>query len=146
MVKNLKIIKGNSHYDDRGEVAFINDFDMSDIKRLYTISNKDVNILRAWQGHKIESKFLKVIQGSFIIGCVLIDNWENPSDNLKPDFFKLTCTKNEILCIPPGYANGIKALEMDSKLMSFSDLTIDEAKNDNYKFKNDKWINCWPNL
>ena len=47
------IIEGGKFKDERGEIQFFNNFDMTEIKRIYTIFHPDANIIRAWQGHKI---------------------------------------------------------------------------------------------
>ena len=78
-----KLIKGGSHSDNRGSIIFNNDFDVSEIKRIYTIQNKNTNFVRAWQGHAIEKRWFSAIKGSFLIKLIKIDNWENPKKNLE---------------------------------------------------------------
>ena len=39
MTKKIELIDANVSVDDRGELLFCNDFDMSKIKRFYHISN-----------------------------------------------------------------------------------------------------------
>ena len=51
-----KIIKGNSHTDSRGTLKFNNFFDTSEIKRMYIVQNSSTEILRGWQGHKVEQR------------------------------------------------------------------------------------------
>ena len=58
--------------------------------------------------------------GKFTAAFVTIDNWEHPSQDLKPEIFHLTADKSQILCIPEGYANGFQAEEPDSILLVFS--------------------------
>ena len=100
-VKHLQpyIIDGAVHNDHRGTVAFVNDFDMSPIKRMYTITHPSTTVVRAWQAHK-----------------------------------------NQVLCVPKGHANGFKALEANSELIVFSDQDLDSAKNDQYRFDQDLWM------
>lgn len=140
------IIKGGIHRDERGQITFFNDFDLTDIKRFYVISNNNSpvtnhNQVRAWQGHKIEEKYLYCAVGSFLICTVRIDNWNHPSQNLKPSSFVLDEKISRVLYIPPGYANGIKALRSDSKLIIYSNLSIEESAADTYRFDPSLWYN-----
>lgn len=141
-MKNQKsqLIQGNQHTDDRGTLSFINNFDMSPIKRMYTITHNSTKVVRAWQGHKIESKYFKCIKGRFLVAVVAIDDWETPTENLKPEHYILDAEETEVLYIPSGYANGFKALEENSELIVFSNLDLEEAKNDQYRFKENLWM------
>jgi dTDP-4-dehydrorhamnose 3,5-epimerase len=44
----------NSSSDERGQVTFVNDFDMTDVKRSYVVTNTLVKTVRAWHGHQNE--------------------------------------------------------------------------------------------
>ena len=134
------IIKGAEHVDSRGTLSFINDFDMSPIKRMYTIKHPSTDIVRAWQAHQKESKYFKCIKGRFLIAIVAIDDWNTPGKNLIPEMFVLNSSTTEILHIPKGYANGFKALDTDSELLVFSDLDLESAKHDQYKFDENLWM------
>ena len=137
----MKIISGGSFNDERGTLRFVNDFDFSDVKRFYQIENNSTDIVRAWQGHKVENKYFFVTSGSFLICGVKIDNWENPSKNLPVEKYIMSSKESQILMIPTGYANGIKALEENSKLMVFSSNNLEDAKNDDYRFPANMWYN-----
>ena len=50
-------------------------------RRLYIVSNPVDRTVRAWHGHKIESKLVKVLKGKFLVCTVKIDNWDNPDKN-----------------------------------------------------------------
>ena|SRR5690554_2780490 len=136
-----EIIKGNEHTDYRGTVSFINDFNMAPTKRMYSITHNSTTIVRAWQGHKIESKWFKCTKGRFLVAVVAIDDWNSPSENLKPDLYILDANKTEVLYIPAGYANGFKALDANSDLMVFSNLDLEAAKDDQYRFHENLWVN-----
>lgn len=138
--KKLQLIKGNNHTDHRGTLCFINDFNMSAIKRMYTITHPSTSIVRAWQAHKVESKCFKCIKGRFLIAAVEIDDWEKPSKKLQAKTFILNAKDTEVLKIPGGYANGFKALDADAQLLVFSDKTLEEAKDDQYKFEEALWM------
>ena len=139
------LIEAKTFSDHRGEIIFANDFDMSPIKRFYNIIQNDIDIIRAWQGHQVESKYFFVEKGSFVISWVLIDNWENPSTNLKPEYTILNSEDPKILIIPPGFANGIKALQPNSILKIFSNLSLKESENDRWTFDSSLWVN-WQNF
>ena len=65
---------------------------------------------------------------------------KNPSFELKPETFILDSKNTEILQIPSGYANGFKALEENSELLVFSNLSLEEAKNDQFRFDMNLWM------
>jgi dTDP-4-dehydrorhamnose 3,5-epimerase len=136
-----RIIEGRIFTDERGEIKFVNDFAFEDIKRFYIIKNKDISIIRAWQAHKLESKYFYTLNGSFQIAWVKIDNWANPSMELKSENVILSGGKSQILFIPGGYANGFRALQPDSALLVFSNMNLDESKKDDYRFNNRLWFN-----
>ena len=104
------IIKGGRFTDHRGSIDFVNDFHFEGVKRFYFIENVDTSIIRAWQGHRAEKKFFYAIQGSFLMAWVKIDNWDSPSPNLQAETAILKSSEPGILIIPPGYANGLRAL------------------------------------
>jgi dTDP-4-dehydrorhamnose 3,5-epimerase-like enzyme len=134
-----KLIEGNIFFDKRGEVAFVNDFDFSDIKRFYTVTNSMDNKIRAWQGHKLDAKNFYCVLGSFKIHYVKIDNWENPSPDLVVQTVILEATKSAVLHVPPGYANAIESLESNSKLLSFSTIELDQVSQDDVRFEPQTW-------
>jgi dTDP-4-dehydrorhamnose 3,5-epimerase-like enzyme len=131
-----KIIKGGSHSDLRGTVFYNNNFDSSKIKRIYVIENQSTNFVRAWQGHQIEQRWFSVMNGSFKIQLIKIDNWNNPSRNLEKLTFNLRTEKLDVLYVPKGYVSSIQALEKDSKLLVMADYSLNEI-NDEFRFSND---------
>lgn len=133
------VIKGGVAVDDRGSVRFVNDFNFSGVKRFYMIENHKEGFVRAWHGHKLEGKYMMCVQGSVLIGAVKIDNWENPSPDLKPFRVTLSHQTPAVLAIPPGYANGIMSLTEDAKLMVFSNSTLENSLNDDIRFHGRKW-------
>jgi dTDP-4-dehydrorhamnose 3,5-epimerase len=135
------IIRGGKHEDARGKLIFFNDFDMKQVRRLYVIEHPDTSVIRAWQGHKKEQKWFYVIAGSFKVVMVQPDDWLQPSPNLETHEFVLEQERNEILHVPGGFANGFKALEDQSKMMVFSNFTVEESSRDNFRFDYNKWYN-----
>ncbi len=143
MHNNLQIIEGNSFIDERGIINFVNDFSFQNIKRFYTITHNDISVIRAWQGHKKETKYFFVSKGSFTVCWVTIDDWKNPSKNLIINKQILTSNEPKILTIPKGNASGFKALEKESTLILFSDLTLKESSNDICRFEVNYWKVDW---
>jgi len=137
--KEASLITGGQHIDERGNLFFFNDFDMKTVRRFYIIEPGDTNIVRAWQAHQKEQKWLYVIKGSFKIVVVKPDDWEKPSQKLFTKEIILKSDSNQLLHIPGGYANGFKALEANSKLMVFSDFSIADAGKDDFRFDKDLW-------
>lgn len=133
------VIKGGIHKDERGIIKHVNGFDMTAVKRFYSIQHPDTTIIRAWQGHKKETKYFYVVKGEFAIAKVKIDNWLEPSKNLTVEKIILSENNPELLMIEPGYANGFKALIPDSILLIYSDLTLDESANDIIRFPENYW-------
>ena len=136
------LIKGDLSVDDRGELMFVNQFNMELVKRFYVVSNHKQGFIRAWHAHKFESKYVFVVDGTALISTVQIDNWNNPSSNLAIDKFVLTAKKPSILYIPNGYANGFKTLSIDTKIIFFSTSTLGDSIDDDYRFDAYKW-NPW---
>lgn len=131
-----KIIIGNHFEDNRGKVNFNNDFDASEIKRIYAIENSSIDFIRAWQGHKIEQRWFSAIKGSFLIHLIEVDNWELPSKNLPQVEYKINAENLDILHVPSGYISSIKALEEGSKLLVMADYMLGEI-NDEYRYEKD---------
>ena len=136
------IIKGASFKDERGEISFVNDFNLSNIKRFYIIKHFKERIIRAWQGHKIERKYFYIINGYFLVNLIKIDNWDSPSKLLEPLQFNLDSKNNNILFIPEGYANGFVNLENNSELLVFSSVTLQESIEDDFRFDKNYFINA----
>lgn len=134
-----KIIQGGNFSDHRGTISYVNDFKFSDIERFYIISNSEGNPIRAWQGHKLDTKNFYCLTGSFNIHFIKIDNWENPSKELTVETIYVSANDSKIVHIPAGYANAIESLEKDSKLISFSTLPLANVGDDEVRYASDYW-------
>ena len=136
------IFEGGVSFDERGEVGFVNDFSFPQVKRFYTVKNHKKYMVRAWHGHKKEAKFVYALSGKVLFGAVHIDDWDNPSKDLRIHSFVLNAKKPCILYIPPGYANGFQSFSVNAKLMFFSTATLQESLDDDIRFDKDYW-NIW---
>ena len=133
------LIEGDSRLDDRGEVAFVNDFHLEGVKRFYLVSNHRAGFIRAWHAHRREMKYVVVVQGAALVAAVAIDNWEHPSKTAKVHRYVMAGQKPAVVCIPPGYANGFMSLTQESKLMFFSTLTLEESREDDVRYDARYW-------
>lgn len=133
------LIKGNKQQDDRGRLCFNNEFDASQIKRIYTIENSSVNFVRGWQGHKIEQRWFSVIIGAFEISLIQVNNWLNPSKDIEPVRYVLE-EGLDVLHVPSGYITAIQALQENAKLLVMADYQLGAVK-DEYRFPIDYFIN-----
>jgi dTDP-4-dehydrorhamnose 3,5-epimerase-like enzyme len=131
-----KLIIGSCHSDPRGSLFYNNDFDSSIIKRIYVIENQNNDLVRQWQGHKIEQRWFSVITGKFKVKLIKIDDWENPSKDLDYSIFIIDGSKLNVLHVPQGYVSSIQSLEEKSKLLVMADYQLGEI-NDEYKFEVD---------
>lgn len=120
------IIKGNTHTDDRGIVRFVNEFDMKNVVRMYAIE-PEPGVIRAWQGHQIETKWFFAAKGSFLVKTI---NIENPA---LITTVTLSDQESQILHITAGHYNGFEALEKGSVLMVYSDATLEGSMADDHR-------------
>ena len=135
------LLNAGKSEDHRGYVEFYNELKLDYYKRFYIVSNPIEGTVRAWHGHKIEQKLIKVLNGEFLICLVKIDNWDQPSKNLEILEYKLN-ENSGLLYVPSGYANGAINLNSDSKVMYFSSLVLEDSINDDYRFDSKYW-NPW---
>ena len=128
------LLKGNIHTDTRGKLLFNNNFDVSAVKRIYFIENRDTKFIRGWQGHKIEQRWFSAVKGSFLIKLIKIDDWEVPSVGLISNEIRIESKILDVLHVPNGYVSSIQAIEEGSKLLVMADYLVDEIE-DEYRFE-----------
>lgn len=114
--------------DDRGFFTAIN-FGQG-TKRGYVIRNHRAGVIRAFHGHRKESKEFYVIRGSFKVICISMDvgEWKEFTLNER-------CTNS--LKIPAGTYNGFVSLTNDAELLVISNSTFEESKGDDYRLPYD---------
>src|SRR5690606_24952139 len=130
----FNFIEGGKAEDHRGQIRFVNGFDMKDVKRFYIIKNSDLELIRGWRAHKLEQRWFYVLSGSFSLAIVKIDNWQNPSKNLVVDEIILNSLENRLIHLPCGNGTAFKALEEESEILVFADHYLDHAKFDDYTY------------
>ncbi|TQO37378.1 hypothetical protein GQ41_1983 [Arenibacter algicola] len=137
------LIQGSTFTDERGNINFFNSFDMAKVARFYEIKPSNIDIIRAWQAHKEELKWFYCHTGVFVVQLVEVDNFEQPSTLLNPKKIVLDAKNPAILEISGGYATGFKAIEENSILQVFSNSSLGESKNDDFRYPIEKWEAKW---
>src|SRR5690606_19812213 len=137
----VKSIAGGVAKDHRGQIRFVNDFDMAQVKRFYIIKNTDTDLIRGWRAHRIEQRWFYVLSGSFSVDLIQIDNWENASQDLPVEKSILKSEEHEVLHVPVGYGTAFQVIEPESELLVFAEYGIENAKNDNYTWPVDYFKN-----
>ena len=136
----ITLVPGGISVDYRGKISHVNDLDMAEIRRFYVIHQHDTSIIRAWHGHQYERTWFYCVKGAFTLAFVKVDNWESPSPDLQAEIYHLSADVSQVLCIPAGYANGIRADEPDSELLVFSDKILSVAVNDSWRYDKGMWV------
>ncbi len=119
------LIEGGSHSDARGKLRFCNDFDMTAVKRFYTISNSDEQPVRGWIGHKKENKWFFPLKGRTVIELEPMEGgtWES---------IELAEAKPQVLKVEPGNWFCIKQ-DGSAEVMVFSDCKVGEYPDDDFR-------------
>jgi dTDP-4-dehydrorhamnose 3,5-epimerase len=142
MDDKIRILEGGIAVDDRGRIAFVNNFDFAGVKRFYMVSNHKAGFVRAWHAHRREAKYVMAVSGAAVVGAVKIDNWQEPSKDLPVERYVISSKKPQVVFIPPGYANGFMSLTSDLSLMFFSTSTLEESAGDDIRYDARYW-NIW---
>lgn len=133
------LLEGGVGIDDRGQVSFVNGFAFEGVKRFYLVANHRQGFIRAWHGHRRESKYVVVVQGAALVGCVQVHDWDHPDPAEEVHRHVLSAVKPAVLFIPAGYANGFMSLTDDAKVMFFSTSTMEESRNDDIRLDARFW-------
>lgn len=133
-VPSPQFLEGKKHQDERGIITYNNDFDASEVKRIYTIENNSTDLIRGWQGHKIEQRWFSAIKGAFKIQILSIAYFEKGLKDLQPYCFVLKADQMDILHVPAGFVSSIQALEEGAKLLVLADYKLGEV-DDEFRFE-----------
>ena len=111
---NTEVIHGGRYADARGVLRFCNDFDLSAVKRFYTIANSAEQPVR----------------GKTVIGVESF-NAEEQRGREAEDFV-LVAEEPRVLKVPPG--NWFKIVQDgDAEIMVFSDCRVGEFEGDDFR-------------
>lgn len=136
----IETIQGEIFRDFRGRINSLNEFHFEGVKRTYIIYHPDPSVVRGWHGHQHERKWFYCIKGAWTVALVEIDDWENPSKDLKPTVVELSEDDSKLICVPAGYANCLKAHKPDSVMQVFSDVPLPEAYGDSWRYEPSMWM------
>ena len=131
-VKIMKpeLIQGGSHADSRGALRFCNDFDMSMVRRFYTIANSSNQPVRGWIGHKKETKWFFPMRGKTEI---LVEDFNaEEQGGREAEVFVLDANKPAVLNVPPENWFCIKQ-DGNSEIMVFSNCKVGEFEDDDLR-------------
>lgn len=129
--------------DDRGTFApFINGLKeiapaSVTVKRLYYVCNDSKGVVRGFHYHKKEWKFFVIVSGSAKFVAL---NPNKPEDKYQ---FVSSARKNNLIIIPPFYANGWVSLSDNTILVCGSSATTQESLKDDNRFDPYKWGDIW---
>lgn len=140
MLRKVSLIEGRINVDARGILRYVNEENPGYYRRFYLITHNDMEVARAWQGHKKEEKAFYAVSGSFTIAVVNPANFEMPSNNERPDFFQLNEENKNFLRVPGGCFTGIKATSPKSTLLVLSSMSLDDSRVDDYRQPSQKWV------
>lgn len=139
MKDEVTVVEGEVFSDARGVITSLNSFHFEGVKRVYFIHHPDVSVVRGWHGHQNERKWFYCVKGKFDVAVVKVDDWENPSPDLKPEVFHLSEKESRLVCVPAGYANCLKTTEADSVMMVLSDKILPDAYADSWRYPSTMW-------
>lgn len=133
-MRMYKVIQGGCAKDFRGEIRFVNDLDLSMVKRFYIIKNADLDVVRGWRGHRIEKRWFFVVSGAIRFDIVRIDDWTSPNRDLHVSTVVLDANDQKVLFIPEGFATAFQSINNNSEVLVFSDYPIEHSSVDDYVF------------
>lgn len=131
MATGNSLYSGDIFRDNRGELIAFNSFDMSRVSRMYMIQPYP-EIIRAWQGHRKETKWFFVVKGSFEIRFIAA----NDADHVlleQSGRYILAEQDYKVLEIPGENLNGFRALQPGSCLQVFSEFDLVKSKEDDFR-------------
>lgn len=137
----INFIPGGKAEDSRGQIRFVNDFDMSLVKRFYIIKNADTELVRGWRGHQIEQRWFYILSGSFELNLVRIDDWNKASRDLVVERMVLNSAEGRVIHVPAGYATAFRALESGAELLVYADYPLSHAVEDDHTWSLDYFLN-----
>src|SRR5690606_4638809 len=120
-MEEIATIQGGIAEDHRGSIRFVNEFDMTNVKRFYIIENKDTETIRGWRAHRIEQRWFYVLDGAFSLKTVKIDDWMEASRDLPVEETILRSADQRVIHMPVGFATSFQALEPGSRLLVFAE-------------------------
>ena len=115
-------------------MRFCNDFDMSAVKRLYTIANSEEQPVRGWIGHKRETKWFFPLKGTTTVAVEPMGGEVLAAKSAKgaKKTFVLDSGRPSVLKVDPGNWFCIEQHD-GAEVMVFSDCKVGEFANDDFR-------------
>ena len=126
------IIQGKKNSDLRGKIFHVNDFDLTPVKRIYIIENKNVFINRGWKGHMVENRWFFCSIGCMEIQIVPINFFTKEKNKIVT--FTLCEEDLNILFVPKGYATLVKQIKDKSRFVAMSDYLIGVSNDEDLRW------------
>lgn len=123
--------QGGTYADARGLLRFCNDFDMSAVRRFYTIANSVEQPVRGWIGHKRETKWFFPVKGVTEIVVEPMDLAAKNAEVAKSSVV-LAADKPSVLKVEPGNWFCVKQ-DGSAEVMVFSDCKVGAFENDDFR-------------
>ncbi|MCK9175605.1 MAG: hypothetical protein M0O96_10060 [Desulforhopalus sp.] len=136
---DVQRIEGGLHVDQRGVVSFVNDFDLKNVDRFYTVRAHTMGEPRGWVGHRKEHKWFSPLSGTILVAVVTPDDWELPASNLLVQRYVLSSLKPVVLHVPASHATASVMLTANALLGVFSSGRIEDAGKDDWRFDVGTW-------
>ena len=128
-----EIIEGGMHIDARGALRFCNDFDMSAVKRFYTIANSAEQPVRGWIGHKRETKWFFPLKGTTEIVVEPMGDFNaEMQSGREAERFVLKEEEPKVLKVPSGNWFSIEQ-DGNAEVMVFSECKVGEFDGDDFR-------------
>lgn len=122
------VIPGGEHVDARGTLRFCNAFDLSPVKRFYTVSNSAREPRRGWILHRRETKWFFPVRG---VTTVHVEEEVQPAAVVHGPYV-LDAAHPQVLCVPPGHWFLIEQ-DGTAEVQVFSDCRVGEFKDDDFR-------------
>src|ERR1039458_8901693 len=116
MSEGPRIIEGGLYVDNRGSLAFFNEFAFPGVERFYIIRPARPRAVRGWIGHQRDQKWFTAVEGTIAVAVVRPDDWQSPDAHAPVSKFVLAATKPQILTVPPGHATAIIGISPQAAL------------------------------
>lgn len=123
---NPSLVQGHVFYDDRGKITYNNDLSILGSKRTYFLEGNR-GFLRSYHGHKLESKIFQSVKG---VARIILIKMDDPLKICSTFFLP---DNGAMLFVPSGYYNGLQHLTDDNILCVYSDKSVEESQNDDYR-------------
>ena len=129
-----ELIQGGTYADDRGSLRFCNDFDMSAVRRFYTIANSVEQPVRGWIGHKRETKWFFPLKGTTTVTVEPMagETLAAKDAEVAKESFVLNSDRLSVLKVKPGNWFCIEQHD-GAEVMVFSDCRVGEFENDDFR-------------